>query len=119
MTFDITTAFLHGELEEEVYMKIPEGYNVPGKVCLLKKALYGVKQAPSKWNKKLTGFLRSEGMENLKTDQCIFVNKSKTVQLAIHVDDSIVIGRDIETMKKLLKKLNDKFQMRITENPKS
>lgn len=119
MTFDIKTAFLHGELEEEVYIKIPEGYNAPGKVCLLKKALYGLRQAPSKWNKKLTGFLRSEGMENLKTDQCIFVNKSKTVHLAIHVDDGIVIGRDMETMKQLLKKLKDKFQVRITENLKS
>ena len=37
MTFDIKTAFLHGELEEEIYIKIPEGYNAPGKVCLLKK----------------------------------------------------------------------------------
>ena len=81
-----------------------------------KKALYGLKQAPSKWNKKLTGFLRSEGMENLKTDECIFLNKSKTVYLAIHVNDGIVIGRVIETMKQLLKKLKDKFQMRITEN---
>jgi ATP-binding cassette subfamily B (MDR/TAP) protein 1 len=51
-SFDIKTAFLHGELNEDIYMKLPEGYEEnTGKTCRLKKALYGLKQAPLLWNK--------------------------------------------------------------------
>ena len=57
---DIKIAFLHGELDEKIYMEIPEGYEdqfKKGQVCLLKKALYGLKQAPRKWNQKFDGFM--------------------------------------------------------------
>ena len=52
---DVKTAFLNGDLEEEIYMKQPEGFVVPGsesKVCKLKKSLYGLKQAPKDWHQK-------------------------------------------------------------------
>ena len=52
---DVKTAFLHGDLEEEIYMEQPEGFKVDGKenfICILKKSLYGLKQAPRKWYKK-------------------------------------------------------------------
>ncbi|PNF42902.1 hypothetical protein B7P43_G12889 [Cryptotermes secundus] len=92
-TFDVKTAFLYGDLEEENYMEIPEGYKNTGKVCLLKKALYGLRQAPSKWNKKLTTFLKEEGLNQLKSDQCIFKNDADSVFMAIHVDDGKINSR--------------------------
>jgi len=50
--FDVKTAFLYGELEEEVYLEQPEGFdNGSGRVCRLKRSLYGLKQAPRCWNK--------------------------------------------------------------------
>ena len=52
---DVTTAFLHGELEEEILMDQPRGFEIRGKedkVCLLKKSLYGLKQSPRQWYKK-------------------------------------------------------------------
>ena len=61
---DEKTIFLHGDLEEEIYMQQPKGFEVKGKenlVCKLKKSLYGLKQAPRKWYKKFDSFMMSHG----------------------------------------------------------
>jgi hypothetical protein len=58
---DVKTTFLHGDLEEEIYMKQPEGFAVKGKkelVCKLKKSLYGLKQSPRMWYQKFDTFIR-------------------------------------------------------------
>lgn len=73
LTFDVSNAFLHGDLDEEIYMYIPEGFpQQEGKLCKLKKSLYGLKQAPLKWNQKLTEAFEKLGLEALKTERCIF-----------------------------------------------
>lgn len=60
MQFDVKTAFLYGELQEEVFMKQPEGYeDGTGKVCKLNRSLYGLKQAPRCWNKRFVDFLKT------------------------------------------------------------
>ena len=61
---DIKTAFLNGDLDEEIYMLQPEGYIIPGKehkVCKLNKSLYGLKQAPKQWNEKFDHALLKNG----------------------------------------------------------
>jgi hypothetical protein len=59
---DVTTAFLHGELEEEIYREPPEGFpNSNNQVCRLKKSLYGLKQSPRCWNSKFTDFMKKNG----------------------------------------------------------
>ena len=117
-TFDVKTAFLYGDLEEENYMEIPEGYKNTGKICLLKKALYGLRQAPSQWNKKLTTFLKEEGLNQLKSDQCIFKNDANSLFMAIHVDDGIIMGEDERQIEEILLKLENQFQITKTTNPK-
>ena len=57
---DVKTAFLHGELEEEIFMKQPEGFEVAGKeshVCRLKRSLYWLKQSPRRWYKRFDFFM--------------------------------------------------------------
>lgn len=62
---DVTTAFLHGNLDEEVYLKAPDGITIPeGTVLLLKKSLYGLKQSPKMWNKRFDEFITTLGLRD-------------------------------------------------------
>jgi hypothetical protein len=71
--FDVKTAFLYGDLEEEIFMTQPEGKDDgTGRVCLLKKGLYGLKQAPRCWNTKVHSFLTTLGMTRSQADQCVY-----------------------------------------------
>ena len=68
---DVVTAFLNGELDEEIYMRQPEGYQVSDKknlVCRLKKSLYGLKQAPRCWNRALKEFMIQAGFVQSNAD---------------------------------------------------
>ena len=65
---DVKTVFLHGELEEEIYMDQPEGFVVPGKenyVYKLKRSLYGLKQSPRQWYKRFDSFMLLHGFKCL------------------------------------------------------
>ncbi|RDY09065.1 hypothetical protein CR513_06625, partial [Mucuna pruriens] len=75
---DVKTAFLHGDLEEEIYMKQPDGFQISGKedyVCRLKKSLYGLKQAPRQWYKKFESVMCEQGYKKTTSDHCVFVRK--------------------------------------------
>jgi len=73
---DVKTAFLNGDLDEEIYMEQPD-VNVdptyPDKVCRLLQALYGLKQAPKMWYAKLDDFLKSQGFDNIDPDACLYL----------------------------------------------
>lgn len=95
--FDVKTAFLNGELEEEIYMKQPIGFDDnSGKVCRLKRSLYGLKQASRVWNKRFTEFLRSFGLEMSEADPCVFIGKNngKNIYLAIYIDDGMIASHE-------------------------
>ena len=72
---DVKTAFLHGDLEEEIYIQQPEGFEVKGKenlVCKWKKSLYGLLQAPRQWYKKFDSFMMIHGCNRTTSDHCVF-----------------------------------------------
>jgi hypothetical protein len=104
---DVKTAFLYGDLDEELYMEQPEGFKVPGhknknKVMRLKKAIYGLKQAALAWWKALDGSMAKIGCTRLVSDSGIFVNKGKTIVIIVYVDDVLFLGankKDISSLK--------------------
>ena len=72
---DVKTTFLHGDLEEEIYMKQPEGFVVKGKkelVCKLKKSLYGLKQSPRMWYQKFDTYILGLGFVRSRVDHCVY-----------------------------------------------
>jgi len=92
---DVPTAFLRANLDEAVYMQLPEGFRhgdgKEGKVCRLNKALYGLKQAPRQWSLTLNNFLRQElGLMPTVSDPCLLFKRSRTGRLILFfefVDD--------------------------------
>ena len=112
------TAFLHGVLEEKIYMEQPEEFIEKGKeemVCLLKKSLYGLKQSPRQWNQKFNEFMISQGFTRCYKDPCVYT-KGTTVEnliyLLLYVDDMLVAARDIGKINCLQKNLNKMFEMK-------
>lgn len=101
--FDVKTAFLNGDLKENVYMEQPVGFTDGSqRVCKLKKSLYGLKQSSRCWNEKFSKFIKLFGFFQCKSDSCVFVsrqNKKLTI-LAIHVDDGIIVGEDLNDKKR-------------------
>jgi Reverse transcriptase (RNA-dependent DNA polymerase) len=95
---DVKTAFLHGDLEEEIYMLQPEGFEVKRKdnmVCKLKKSLYGLKQAPRQWYKKFDSFMMSHGYQRTKTDPCVYFKRlvnGNFLIILLYVDDMLIAG---------------------------
>ena len=96
---DVKTAFLHGDLEEEIYMEQPEGFKESDKenlVCRLKKSLYGLKQAPRQWYKKFDSFMTDHGYHKITSDHCVYVKKildGNFVILLLYVDGMFIVGR--------------------------
>lgn len=92
---DFKSAFLNGDLEEEVYMKPPEGYSAgPGKVWLLKKSLYGLRQSPKCWHKKLTGRFKELQLVRSTADFSLYIGNdgTNTTIVLTHVDDTAISG---------------------------
>lgn len=92
---DMKTAFLYGDLKENIYMRQPIDYDdKSGKVCKLVKSLYGLKQASRCCNEKFTHFIKRSEFKVCEADPCVFVRKDgdDMTILAIHVDDGLVCG---------------------------
>ena len=97
---DIKTAFLNGELEEEVWVQQPPGYESGNDLaCHLHKSLYGLKQAPRAWHAKLKEELEAIGFAPSAADPALFIKSSDTpIYLLTYVDDILVITRDKQAL---------------------
>ena len=115
---DVKTIFLHGDLEEEIYMLQPEGFKEKGKenlVCRLNKSLYGLKQAPRCWYKRFDSFIMSLGYNRLNSDPCAYFKRfgeNNFVILLLYVDDMLVAGPNKDHIQELKAQLAREFEMK-------
>ncbi|GJV90021.1 retrotransposon protein, putative, ty1-copia subclass [Tanacetum coccineum] len=107
---DVKTVFLHGNLEEVIYMRQPPGYEQGNKVCLLKKSLYGLKRSPRQWYKRFDEYMLSNGFKRSSYDNCVYYRSyapGEYIYLLLYVDDMLIACKskaDIGSTKSLLKK---------------
>ena len=93
---DVKNAFLHGDLKEEVYMRLPQGYESTSTnaVAKLRRSLYGLKQAPKAWFEKFRATILQLGFVQSPYDPSLFIGKTTqaTTILLVYVDDIIITG---------------------------
>ena len=98
---DVKTAFLNGELEEEIYMEQPVGFIVKGekqKVCKLHRSIYGLKQSSKQWYLRFHKSILTYDFKMIEEDHCVYVKRSndKLAILSLYVDDILIAGNDKE-----------------------
>lgn len=113
---DVKSAFLNGELEEEVYVAQPPGFietGKEGKVLKLRKALYGLRQAPRAWNLKLDQTLLSLGFIRSPVEHAVYMKNSGNARLlvGVYVDDLIITGSSAEEVAMFKEQMKDMFSM--------
>ena len=112
---DVCTAFLNGELLEEIYMVEPEGHDTgPKNVCKLLKSLYGLKQAGRIWYQLLHAFLVKNGFTRCHKEYCIYIQKDNgaTTIIVVYVDDLTIASTNIERVNLIKKTLSERFEMK-------
>ncbi|CAH9145017.1 unnamed protein product [Cuscuta epithymum] len=113
---DVNNAFLHGDLSEDVYMRIPQGFMKKGdtRVCKLQKSLYGLRQASRNWYHKFTQALNGIGFRQSRADHSLFIFRQGLVTTfaLIYVDDVILAGNDVSHISSIKGYLNNKFSIK-------
>lgn len=121
---DVKNAFLNGELSEEVYMDIPPGFEdqqTRGKVCKLKKSLYGLKQSPLAWFSRFSQVLKKFGYSQSQAYHTLFSKLSQDGRitiLSVYVDDIVITGDNHEDIISLKKVLASEFEVKDLGNLK-
>ena len=118
---DVKSAYLNGELKEEIYMRQPDGFeDGSGRVCRLRKTLYGLKQAGREWNRKFHTDLTSIGFHRTHSDNCVYTRwkDGKLEIVTVWVDDLILVAVGKTQMVQLKGELNNLFDIKDIGEPK-
>lgn len=113
---DVKSAFLNGELQEEVYIDQPPGYvkkNEENKVYRLKKALYGLKQAPRAWYSRIDDYFVKMGFKRCPFEHTLYIkeNKGKILIIGLYVDDLIFTGNNDDDIEEFKNNMMQEFEM--------
>ena len=114
---NVKTTFLHGDLDKPIYMSQPEGFvdpKYPDHVCLLKKALCGLKQSPRRWNIKFDQCMQSMGFTRSVFDHCLYFKNLQFVPvfLLLYVDDMLIMSPSSVAVKSVQDMLSTNFDMK-------
>ncbi|KAH9666242.1 Integrase catalytic domain-containing protein [Citrus sinensis] len=115
---DVKTTFLHGDLEEEIYMIQPCGFRVVGKenhVWRLIKSLYGLKQSPRQWYKRFDQFIQGQKFTRSEHDHCVYFRRlpdGAFIYLLLYVDDMLIASKNRDEIERLKKQLASEFEMK-------
>ncbi|KAH9753759.1 hypothetical protein KPL71_015193 [Citrus sinensis] len=115
---DVKTTFLHGDLEEEIYMIQPCGFKVAGKenhVCRLIKSLYGLKQSPMQWYKRFDQFIQGQKFTRSEHDHCVYFRRllnGAFIYLLLYVDDILIASKNKDEIERLKNQLASEFEMK-------
>lgn len=112
--FDVKTAFLNGDLEEEIYMRQPTGFKTGDKVFRLRKSLYGLKQAARSWNTKLDKSLVKVGFKQSEADDCLYIKHvgKERIFIVCHVDDMIFAATNHKLIDQTFNQLSEDFALK-------
>lgn len=117
LQMDIKTAFLYGDLDEELYVQQPEGFVQPGNEDLVRrliKPLYGLKQAPRKWNEKFNEFLLLFGLTQSTADPCIYFHSNgkpdNLIVIGIWVNDGLIACKSKSIAQSIVTHLEKQFE---------
>jgi len=114
---DVKTAFLNGELDEEIYMDQPIGFvteGQEGKVCRLKRSIYGLKQSSRQWYLRFHEAVTSIGLTMMEEDHCVYVQRTRDgfLILSLYVDDILLVGNNLEMINAIKEWLSSVFEMK-------
>jgi hypothetical protein len=115
---DVKSAFLNGDLKEEIYLVQPEGFVKQGQehlVCRLKKALYGLKQAPRSWYEKVDSFFVEHGFHRSLNDPNLYTkynNQGQIILISLYVDDMIITGNADDLIRGIKRLMAQVFEMK-------
>ena len=116
--YDVKNAFIHAEIDHDIYVEQPHGFEKPQNVqqskklyCKLRKALYGLKQSPRLWYEHLLGVLKKHGFQEMPYDSAIFIHPAQKLIIVCHVDDLIMTGPDPSLIEKCVSELSKSLKI--------
>jgi hypothetical protein len=112
--YDVKTAFLNGNLEEEVFMRQPPGITNDRRVLRLRKSIYGLKQAAKVWNETLNDILLKNHFIRNEFDKCLYIRETNnnTTYVLVHVDDLLVAGSNEDELKGIMNNIGKEFELK-------
>ena len=111
--YDVAVAYLNADIDTELYMKMPSGFDDKKHVLKLLKSIYGLKQAGLLWHQMLKDFLTSLGLKQSHGDQCLFYKRQNgyLLMVGVYVDDLIIVGLDVH-IEQVATSISKRFEIR-------